>query len=275
LREPPRPIKLGGVTPPHIASIVASVFGVTPAKAPAFASIACLVVGAVAAVLGVLRARRVNSIESTPTSRIRDLRPGLRVASGTVRALGPTLTSPIGGKSCVHYRFWVEEYVSSVTTTERHQAANTGWRTVVDDQRSVAWVLDDGTGQAEVVVRDAELVLDQRTRLRSGFLHDAPPEVEQALARYGESSSGLIFNKNMRYTESVIAEGEPLFVLGTVSLDGPRPCFRAGGDVFIVSDRGEAGLLRGLRTEMWIAFAIAGIGLAGAFLAFLVAMSGR
>ena len=59
------------------------------------------------------------------------------------------------------------------------------------------------------------------------------------------STTGLFafVNKTLRYSETVLEVGDPLYVLGTVQFrDDDTPRFVKGGQVFIVSDKGERAL---------------------------------
>ncbi|MBI4616654.1 MAG: hypothetical protein HY720_23790 [Planctomycetes bacterium] len=201
---------------------------------------------------------KVRRIEETPTSEIRNVRPGLAEIRGRIKAGGEPLASPLSGKPCVYYDFKVEELHRR--RSGRRGGSSTQWRTVVRDRQTAPFWVDDGTGQAEVEIEKADLILAADAHARSGFLQDAPPELEGMLReRYGRSSQGLIFNKTMRYSETILEEGDDLFVLGTAVRDaGARPRFVKGDDAFVVSDSDEASVLSSLRSSA-MATAILGV----------------
>src|SRR5262249_60631356 len=75
-----------------------------------------------------------------------------------------------------------------------------------------------------------------------------PPRLERLLrARYGTSTRGLLFNKTMRYTETVIEEADKLIALGEVRSKkrGDRHVMTKGVEVpLIVSDKSDTDLAK-------------------------------
>src|SRR5277367_5777463 len=73
------------------------------------------------------RARR--ALERARTKRLRDVQEGERVGiAGVARRLRETLISPVTGRTCLGYRFLIEELAD-------------GWTTVVTGSRCVAFGL--------------------------------------------------------------------------------------------------------------------------------------
>lgn len=198
-------------------------------------------VGAVGAVvdcglayLGWTYWRRYRRIVDTPTSAVKSLRDGFAEVKGRVVCLGEPLSSPLAKARCVHFRFRVTE--------RRKRGKHHHTVTVVDHQQHVPFGVDDGTGVVRVDPREAELHLATDVQTSSGFLSDAPPELEHLLqSRYGASSQGLIFNKSMRYTETSLGEGDHVYVLGPVEArSGQQPRFTSrSGERPFVSDSSE------------------------------------
>jgi len=102
-----------------------------------------------------------------------------------------------------------------------------------------------------VDLEKANLVLDRDAHARSGLFSAAPPELEETLNnRYGRSSKGFIFNRRMRFAETVLEVGDEIYVLGDVTVTG-------GGEwritkrehPLIVSDKGERGATRRYRWQ--------------------------
>jgi hypothetical protein len=59
----------------------------------------------------------------------------------------------------------------------------------------------------------------------------------------GLSSTGMIFNRTMRYAETVVREGEEIYVLGHVDWANDRPSFSRGAAPFyVIGDQGEDGI---------------------------------
>ncbi len=135
---------------------------------------------------------------------------------------GDTMQAPFTGRTCVYYEAAVEEYRSSGKTGS--------WRQVVREVRSVAFVLDDGTGRAIVDPSGARVAVDIDMTTRSGTFDDATPVEEQFLTRHGLRSSGWVFNKSFRYREGVIEIGETIAVMGQgVREPDPAAVGKVGG----------------------------------------------
>jgi hypothetical protein len=189
---------------------------------------------------------RIKLIAAAPLCKADQLITGLAKMRGKIVALDreDLLTSPMSKTVCVFFRFLVQEERSrtvtsyqngrNVTRTERY------WHTVVDDIQAVPAAVQDKTGEALVDLKVAELTL-QAMQARSGTFNSLPADMERMLQRrYGVSGKGLIFNKNMRYTESVVEEGAKVFVVGDckVRKNGSASFFR-GDNPLLVTDRNE------------------------------------
>lgn len=173
-------------------------------------------------------------IKDTPTSKIGEITDGYREIKGRVVAADQTkmLKAPLSGYECVYYEFEV---------TEPREG---GDRTVVSDVKTAPWDLDDGTGVASVDLEGAKLNLDTDRHGRSGFWKPHSPKLEYALAKYNKSGKGWVFSKNLEYNETILEEGDRLYVLGPATVAEGRVCFKASGDQpLIVSDKSERDLL--------------------------------
>jgi hypothetical protein len=212
-------------------------------------------------------ARVAELIESTPTTPVRELCEGFHEAKGAVVPVAGTEVSPMSQKTCVHYEFTVKE----ARTRRSGKHTRTEWVTVVHDRQSLPFALDDGTGQVGVDLNGAELTLARDAYASSGFLSDAPPELERLLQqRYGRSTQGWVFNKSMRYEETVLEPGDELYVLGNVQVAGDRLCFVPGGELYLVSDGSEEAVLASYsRSAFWMG-ALGGVMLVAALVAPLL-----
>jgi len=183
-------------------------------------------------------------IRDTPTSRIGDVRGGYQEVKGRLVApeRGRMLKAPLTGKRCVYYEFTVTE------TTGGSDGGST--RTIIQDKRNAGCQLDDGTGVANIDLTGAELALDTDRHEKSGFLRPASPKFDSVLAKYNKRSKGLLFNKDLEAKETVLEEGDRLYVLGPAKIVKGRVTFRAsGGQPMIVSDKSERDLLAQCNTK--------------------------
>jgi hypothetical protein len=126
---------------------------------------------------------------------------------GKVRLLAE-LCSPLTGRPCAHYHVRVE--VWRIPSQE-----SGGWSNFIEEEKTVAFVLDDGTGRAIVEAEDAQISVVEDAHFRSGTFNDDTPQLESFLAKHGRKSTNLFgFNKGLRYAEGVIEEGESVTVFG-------------------------------------------------------------
>jgi len=202
---------------------------------------------------------KLHVIADTPLSDVKDLSDGMGKVNGVAVALEETLISPMTQVECIFYHFVVEEQRTRTVTTGsgRHMSTRTEtyWHPIINDKDAIGCGLEDDSGRAELELLDAEMVMRTRSHLHSGFMNDCPRHVERTLRkRYGQSSVGLIFNKTMRYRETVIREGDELFVIGNVEVDkGKMPYFSKGENPFIVSDKDEREVVSHFKTKLtWL-----------------------
>jgi hypothetical protein len=229
--------------------------------------IVLLALGAAAGLTyGVVRARnRLKLIEAAPLCKADQLITGLAKMRGKIVALDEEdlLKSPMTKTVCVYYRFIVQEQrtrtVSSYQGGRHVTRTETYWHTLVDDVQAVPTTVQDKTGEALVDLKAAELTL-KAMQATSGTFKNVPASLERTLQRrYGVSGKGFIFNKNMRYTESVIKQGAKVFVVGDckVRKNGTASFFR-GDNPLLVTDRNEQELVGHYKTR-FIGFLIAAI----------------
>lgn len=186
--------------------------------------------------------RRAAQLADMRTSKVEELRPGPAKVKGRVVAREELLNSPMGDRPCVYYRFVVDER-QKITRGSRNSLPTMAWVTVVDDVQSIDVTLEDGTGAADIDLREAEVV-GKAAEKTSSVLED-PPERLKALLRnrYGRSTKGLLFNKTMSFTETVLADGAKVVVVGTVEEGrGGRLEFRRGKLPLVISDKGKKGV---------------------------------
>ncbi|RZO62542.1 MAG: hypothetical protein EVA89_08925 [Sandaracinaceae bacterium] len=147
--------------------------------------------------------RAMQAVPLLPAARVRD--------GQTARVIGEVLpgasvTAPLSGRPCTYWRVTVEE--------QRGGSKNRRWVTIVDEHEGVDFLLRDGDTKALVKTDFVQCVLEKDGKFSSGFLNDATPELDAFLRERGQSSQGLVFNKNMRYREGVVEPGEHVCVVG-------------------------------------------------------------
>ncbi|HEC60584.1 hypothetical protein LCGC14_0440730 [marine sediment metagenome] len=128
-------------------------------------------------------------IENTPTAKIRSAVQGYVELNGQTRIMdGPVIVSPLSGKSCVWYRYKIEE------KSECQQADGKSvsyWRVVKEETSGELFLLEDDTGRCIIDPDDADVIVsNKRTWHKNTSV--AP----------------------RRYTEELITEHEPLYAIG-------------------------------------------------------------
>ena len=173
------------------------------------------VIGALAGVYlfyhGFRLLQRKRLITDTPASKIRSASMGLVEVSGL--AVGPyTLTAPITGLPCYHYRTVAWEW--------KQEGKNKQWVKVADESLHVPFFLDDNTGRVLIDPQGAEMEIHRDLHdefsisLFSGSL-EIPSTMASFLARNGVSCENRI-----KVEEYCIKPKNALFVLGTLA---PNP----------------------------------------------------
>ena len=191
-----------------------------------------LAIGGVLVWRGMQAKEKTKVITDTKTSQVARIVPGMVEVKGKVRCAGPHVVSPMTKSPCVLFHFHVEEW--------KQHGKSGSWRTVINDIKEAGCILSDGSGDVRLNLLEAELLLKPDTHAKSGSFNDATPELEASLAAYGRSSQGFIFNKGMKYTETVLHDGDQIYALGTAS-SHPAGGYQLskGNTLFIVSDKTE------------------------------------
>ncbi len=202
------------------------------------------------------RYRLVEDTETSPIGRLGA--QGFAEVKGRIRARGALLTSPLAGTPCVYHRLVIEQQKTVRQYRSNGSTRRRKWVKVVDDTRSGDFVIRDGSGEAEVAIREARILLDRDSKARQGVFTGGANDFEDLMARYGQSHKGLLLNKTLRATETVLEEGDELYVLGPYTRRRELPRFAHGDPLFLVSDRGETRVARRYRLKA-IAWAVAAV----------------
>ncbi len=191
---------------------------------------------------------RLKLIESAPLCTADQLRTGLAKMRGKIVSLvdeDEMLISPLTQTLCVYYKFVVSEQRTRTVSHGRGYRTETYWHPVITDIQAVQSAVKDKTGEAVVDLKVAEITLTQSCQAKTGLFSSAPKGLERRLQQlYGFSTKGLIFNKNLQYSEMVIEEGVKVFVVGDVKArkDGSSS-FRKGENPLLVTDKNEQELV--------------------------------
>jgi hypothetical protein len=154
--------------------------------------------------------RHMRLVEDTPTSRVRSMALGRVEVRGRAEGKGP-LAAPLTGRSCVWYRWRIEEEVGD----SRHRR----WRTL-EQGSSDAWpfYVEDETGQVLVDPQGANIdAPHDLSRVNPDLTGPLGSFVEER----GIRTSGFLgMRRKLRFTEWHIAPGDALYVLGVAQERG-------------------------------------------------------
>ena len=143
---------------------------------------------------------RLRLIVDTPTARIRSAPQGYVELRGLAAPLREPLPARLTGTPCAWYRWRIEQYKKS--------GRSGNWVTLEHGSAEQPFLVDDGTGQAEVLPAGAYL----HCRTREQWL--GPHPHGGADARLHPIAAFFGAQRKYRMTEERIGAGEPVYILG-------------------------------------------------------------
>jgi hypothetical protein len=212
---------------------------------------------------GTQRYLLAQRIKNTPTSKVRSAAVGLVELSGKARCKDP-MDSPISKVRSVYWCIKGEYY---------KPGKHGGWRDIYNASSSMQFYLEDDTGRMLIEPKDAEVEIPTDFS-SSGHLTEGgvlgmfkskvlDKKVLDFLAATPAANSA--FNSHsgydLRITESFIAEGDPLFVMGSAEpLKGASSALAhenlimkkgANVDIMYLSDSGETKVVQKVGGSVW------------------------
>ncbi|MBM4364590.1 MAG: hypothetical protein FJ102_00130 [Deltaproteobacteria bacterium] len=198
-------------------------------------------------VFGVRTFRLARVLSATPPTPIPALEPGLHEVLGVVHGEG-AVESPLSRQTCVYWRMIIE------------QRRRNRWETLVDKREAVPCWLDDGGGRVAISPIDADVIVTLGARGTGGIFGYPSAQLSEVLERLREAPEGLA-GPYLRYREEVVNPGDRLHAVGTVVNTGDGWEMRKENDVYVISDRDEADMVR---NQERLALRWAGLAVAGA-----------
>ncbi|HLS98021.1 MAG: GIDE domain-containing protein [Porticoccaceae bacterium] len=190
-----------------------------------------------AALIGLHQALRglfkARLIEDIPTSRIRSASQGYVELIGLASGRGSTLASPLTASPCLWWRYTIERLERSGKSRR--------WRVVEKGHSEAPFFLDDGSGLCRIEPAGAEVSCLHRKRWegsarKPGAAASANTGLIAALGRLAS------LGERYRYTEHLIRDGDPLYVLGHFESD-------ATGARLLTIDQAAGRLIRQWKTD--------------------------
>lgn len=182
------------------------------------------------------KADQIHQLMSdTETTPIGSLKPGPVEIRGRIESTLPPAPSPWSQKSCVFYHFLVQQYHSS-----EHGGR---WVDYVNDRSKDPFTIKDDTGSVEIIPGEEQFRINADFATTTGSSNEAPEDLRSLLnTRYGKDTKGLIFQKELRYNESILENGDEVYVFGEVRQGQANFVIGAGQMPLIISENGESGV---------------------------------
>ena len=126
---------------------------------------------------------------------------------GELKYAEKPLFAPLSKRKCAAYTIIVTEYRSSSVAK---------WIKIINDKNCTPFFLKNGNDYALIKPVPSELLLSKDANYHSGTFNEASPCFEDYINRFGKKSKSMFcfINKQMRYKEGVLKEGEMVAVLG-------------------------------------------------------------
>lgn len=177
-----------------------------------------------------------------------------------VIACAEPLVSELSKTRCVYYsmnieREYEETYFEENPDGKREERTRRGAETVAQNQRSIPFYIEDGTGRIKVKPGGAEFIAE---RIHSGF---EPYEAENSgfisiggiRIELGKNHSTERRTIGYRFSEDALEIGREVYVIGEATDQGGELCMVTPKDKdkkFIISSKGEEELLKDSKTAM-------------------------
>jgi hypothetical protein len=166
---------------------------------------------------GATRHLLLQKIKNIPTSKVRSAAIGLIEIFGKAKCSEP-MESPISKAKCIYWRLKCEYY--------RRSGKNSHWSDFYNASSSNMFNLEDDTGMMLIDPKDGEIDIPSDFVSKghlsgAGFLGMPQQALDKKVLDYLAANPDINQkfqshrNTDLRVTESYIAEGDPLYVLGT------------------------------------------------------------
>ncbi len=171
---------------------------------------------------------RARLIEDMPTSKIRSASQGYVELSGLAEADDETLQAPLTASPCLWWRFKIEKY--------KRSGRSSSWVTVEKGMSDKPFPMRDSTGKCLVDPAGAEIACLHK-KVWYGSTARPSSAMPSSSGGFSIGGLGLTLGRRYRYTEYLIRDGDPLYVLGYFRTD-------AGGQRTMTVDRLAGQIIR-------------------------------
>jgi hypothetical protein len=156
--------------------------------------------------------KKSRLIEDMPTSLIRSASQGFTELIGIGKPHGKHLSAPLTATPCLWWYYAIEQYKSS--------GKSSSWVKLESGSSELPFNIDDGSGLCQVLPEGADLTARHNKKWQGRLRHPLGETGKKSTSTLGRLlSTNIGFGKRYRYTERLIKEHDPLYILGHFSTD--------------------------------------------------------
>jgi hypothetical protein len=168
-----------------------------------------------------------------PTRPVAQLKAGaVAKIEGRARCLGEPLLAPLSGRPCVLYRVTIECYDESRAIRFGGGGPSAPrWVHEAEEEQAPPFLVEDETGVALVRPEGWVNIIAPPRLFAADGLRAAEAHMDAFRARYGNERAAFLrgVHDRVRYRESVVCEGEVVFIAGLVGVERGGEGAEAGG----------------------------------------------
>jgi len=156
--------------------------------------------------------KKSRLIEDMPTSLIRSASQGFTELIGVAKTHGKHLAAPLSATPCLWWYYSIEQYKSS--------GKSSSWVKLESGSSEQAFNIDDSSGLCQVVPKGADLSSRHHRQWQGRQRHPLSGSGTKASSTWASLlTTNIGFGARYRYTERMIKEHDPLYILGHFTTD--------------------------------------------------------
>ena len=126
---------------------------------------------------------------------------------GRIRLQGDPLIAPLSKRPCAYYFVQVQQ--------EKSGGESSSWTTIATEKNLADFIIQTPKGNAKLSKVNLKSYTKIDQKYSSGFLNDPTRHLREFLEEHSIESTGFLgFNKNLRYREAILTEGELVAIAG-------------------------------------------------------------
>ncbi len=156
--------------------------------------------------------KKSRLIEDMPTSLIRSASQGFTELIGIGKPHGNHLSAPLTATPCLWWYYSIEQYKSS--------GKSSSWVTLESGTSKQPFNIDDTSGLCLVIPEGADLTARHTKKWQGRLRHPLSGSNKKSTSTLSRVlNASISVGKRYRYTERLIKEHDPLYILGHFSTD--------------------------------------------------------